>query len=422
MGFGEYGQDPEYSLLILLVFGAALAQLLLTVEDITERRYGICFFDGGLLLGELCWLEFLLGGHGGSAAADGYAARMALCWLIGAVLLGYGLGSYGWIFWNKKHKLSGESIKEGSDNLPDGVCFFGEDGTVRLINRKMLSAGIMLYGKAIQTLEELHGALRCPPAAVACLDREKGLYRFPDGSVLSFVERTFNDVDGSLVTEVVAADVTELYEKQQELNLENERLADANGRLKQMMDNMYEIVREEEILSLKMRIHDDIGYNILAARKALLRQQDMEVIRKSAGLWEKALAILDQANRTPEVPDEWEAMEKRAKELGIKVCLDGPLPADAFLRHLLILSVRECATNCVRHAGGDKVFVSIRPGAESITWVITNSGKAPSDEIIEGGGLSGLRRRLEQEGGTMKVASAPRFALTVTMPLKEDKR
>lgn len=420
MIFDGSGQVPAQSLLMLLFFVTAVVQLLLTVEDIVDRRYGICFFDGGLLLGELCWLGFLITGRG--AAAEGLAARTVLCWLIGAVLAGYALGSYGWIFWDKKHRLSRESIKEGSDNLPDGICFFGEDGAVRLMNRRMLSAGIMLFGKEIQTLEELHQALRRPPATVECLDAEKRLYRFPNGDVLRFAEKTFTDVDGSRVTEVAAANVTELYEKQQELNRENQRLAVANGRLKQMMDNMYDIVREKEILSLKMRIHDDIGHSILSARKALLGQQDLGAIRENAALWEKALTILDQANRMPETPDEWETMEKQAGELGLAICLDGALPEDAFARHLLILSVRECATNCVRHAGGDRLFLSVSSEAGHAVWVITNNGQAPAGAAREGGGLSGLRRRLEQEGGAMEITWAPRFALKVTIPLKEDVR
>lgn len=69
--------------------------------------------------------------------------------------------------------------ERGRDNLPDGICFFDEYGTVRMINRKMMSIGVMLFGKEIQTLDELHGALSHPSSAVECLDGEIALYRFP---------------------------------------------------------------------------------------------------------------------------------------------------------------------------------------------------------------------------------------------------
>ena len=40
-------------------------------------------------------------------------------------------------------------------------------------------------------------------------------------------------------------------------------LADANRRAKRLYDNMPDIVREEEILKMKMRVHDDIGHTCL---------------------------------------------------------------------------------------------------------------------------------------------------------------
>ena len=44
----------------------------------------------------------------------------------------------------------------------------------------------------------------------------------------------------------------------------------------------------------------------------------------------------------------------------------------------------------------------------------------PESEIVEGGGLSTLRRRVERSGGTMTVDSFPAFRLTVTIPKKKE--
>ena len=43
-------------------------------------------------------------------------------------------------------------------------------------------------------------------------------------------------------------------------------------------------------------------------------------------------------------------------------------------------------------------------------------GKIPERQIVEGGGLSTLRRRIERAGGRMVVQSFPKFQLTVTVP------
>jgi len=411
--------NMQQTLLTLFMFAVLLPQLFLTIEDAADRRCTRFFVDGFLLLAELFYLAVLFAVEDGVRSVRFFRFPVMYLWILEAVLFIYaGLG-YIRRMRSTKYVLSRKSIKEGSDNLPDGICFFDERGTVRLINRKMMSIGVMLFGKEIQTLDELHTALSNPLVAVERLDKAVSLYRFPDGTVRRFAERTITDRDGETVTEVIATDVTELYVKQAELNVENARLADVNRRMKWLLDNMSDIVREEEILSMKIRVHDEIGHGILSAKKVLLQQQDIAVIREKAALWETAVDLLYRANNMPPFPDEWETVEACAEDLGVEIELDGEMPEQIFQRHLLILAVRECLTNCVRHAGGSRIFVALDSGEEGIACVITNNGIAPKGNIIEGGGLSGLRRRIEREGGTMKLQSSPRFSLTVTLPSRE---
>ena len=112
------------------------------------------------------------------------------------------------------------SIRESFDNLPVAVCFFDKRGVVRLMNRRMLSVGAELLGSGVQTLEELHRALDNPPESIERLDAEMGVYKFPSGTVLRFVERQITDKSGGSYTEVTASDVTRLVTLQQELRKE----------------------------------------------------------------------------------------------------------------------------------------------------------------------------------------------------------
>lgn len=407
----------QQTLLTLLLFGTALLQLFLVIEDVAEQRYLCVLFDCVMMAGELIFAGILF------AAMDGVyhlAVCVAVLWIMEAGLLVYAAVRYVRTRRRMRYSLSRESIKEGSDNLPDGICFFDSQGTVQLINRKMMAIFVMLFGREIQTLDELQRALLCPPPEVECLDSVILLYKFPDGTVQRFTESVIADRNGEQITEVTAADVTELYAKQKELNSENSRLADANKRMKWMLDNMNDIVREEEILSMKIRVHDDIGHSILAAKKALMEYQDIAVIRENAALWENAVDTLYRANNMPAVRDEWETVQKRAQDLGVKIVLDGVLPEDAFVRHLLLLAVRECVTNCVRHAGGSSVFVKVSGGGKQTECEITNNGRAPRQPVVEGGGLSGLRRRIERQGGMIELVSSPRFVLRIVLPAKEE--
>ena len=312
------------------------------------------------------------------------------------------------------------SVKDAFDNMPIAVCFFDKHGRVRLINRRMSKVSIMLLGSEIQTLTELHNALETPSKQISVTDGTVPLYNFPDGKTLRFEEKTVTDSDGASFVQVTAADVTELAKRQAELRRENEQLSEANRRARQLYENMAEIVREEEILSMKMRVHDDIGHSILSARRALLSNEDIEAVRSNAAVWEKSIELLHHANNMPDQPDPMEYAEKRAEALGVKLVVNGDLPNSPKLRYLFSLAVRECVTNCVRHANGNEVCVTVSADRDGYTAILTNNGREPDGKITEGGGLSALRRRIEENNGNMTVHSFPRFALTVS--LKDDEK
>lgn len=409
----------QQTVLILLLLGTALLQMYVAIEDAVYQHYLNILLDSALLTAELFYVKTLFEDGGWIAVRNQFADEVVFLWITAAGLLLFAAVRFINIRVQMRNFLSRESIKEGSDNLPDGICYFDEYGTVRMINKKMMSIGMLLFGKEIQTLDELHRALSAPQSGVECLDREKALYHFPDGTIHRFTESAIADWDGKHITEVIVADVTALCEKQKELHRENIRLAGINRRIKWMLDNMSDIVREKEILSMKIRVHDDIGHSILAAKKALVEHQDITVIRESAALWEAAADLLDRANHMPAAADEWQTVESRAKELGVTIVFDGALPQQDLVRHLLLLAIRECVTNCVRHAGGNRVFVEIADDGTQTVCAITNNGRPPQQEVVEGSGLSGLRRRIEWEGGTMKLTDSPRFVLRVILPARE---
>lgn len=314
-----------------------------------------------------------------------------------------------------------KAIKESFDTLPMAVCFFDGDGIARLVNRRMLEVSEQLLGSGAQTLCELMAALEKPPEGIEPLEGGKSVYRFPDGRVLRFCESKVTDPYGNAYTEVTASDVTELIELQNELKAENASLEDANRRIRELSRAMPELIREEETLAMKMRVHDDIGHTILAVRQALRCGFDMETIRESAAEWERSIDLLRRAGRADDCGDPIEYARGRAEQLGVDVITEGELPTDEPRRHLLGLAIRECASNAVKHAGASHIYVMCKKTDDTLEACVTNDGTAPLGKIREGGGLSGIRRRTEEAGGVMNTRSAPRFMLTLAMPEKHEK-
>lgn len=311
------------------------------------------------------------------------------------------------------------AIKESFDNLPTAVCIFDRKGLVRMMNRRMLAVGALLLGSGIQTLPELREALRCPPPGVTADGEAPGVYHFPDGSALRFSEREIADGDGQPFTEVTACDVSELMAVRARLRQENERLSRANRRLRKLGEDMADIVRQEEILNMKIRVHDDVGYSLLGVRRAYWEGNDVETLHKLAEQWRTTIRLL-HADRPDLSDDPIFRAKARAGELGAEVILQGTFPEEKTIRALFALAIREATSNCLRHAGGRHVFADSDLETACAVLTLTNDGKVPTGPIREGGGLTGLRRRVERLGGEMKVRALPRFVLEIAVPEKEE--
>ena len=76
-----------------------------------------------------------------------------------------------------------------------------------------------------------------------------------------------------------------------------------------------------------------------------------------------------------------------AEVIGVKVNISGELPEQEELRRVMILAMRECLTNSVRHAGATTLHITIEKKEDSISVKITNDGRPPESEVVPKGGL-----------------------------------
>lgn len=190
--------------------------------------------------------------------------------------------------------------------------------------------------------------------------------------------------------------------------------------MRRLFEQMPEIIRQEETLAMKLRVHDDIGHSILAVRRALIRQAGLEELRASAALWEQSIAVLYRSNRITASPEPMKVAVRRAAEMGVRVLTEGKPPESRSFCETVSLAIRECAANCARHAGGTELYVRFQPMCGRADVFLTNNGAAPKEKITEGGGLSMLRQRIEEAGGKMEIQSIPRFKLMLSLPEKEE--
>ena len=336
-----------------------------------------------------------------------------------------------------RDKLSPGSVKESLDALPDGVCFFSEDGRILLSNRRMQHISSDITGIGILNGEKLW---RCIEEKSVKTDVSDGLVILTSDSKVWNVRRSEIEAEGNRINEIVALDVTEQYELRRELEERNERLNSVNERLRIFSRDMSRLTAEKELLDAKIKVHDDLGRSLLAFRAYLTAEPSKRDRSKLLPLWRYVISVMKKET----VPsEEWDAIEKTAESLHIQIEINGDLPAgladlpvSGEVRSAIMAAIRECLTNTARHARGDRLFVLIKCGAEQgadhastsgsssasgtapcddaphgIRIEITNNGRAPLVPIQEAGGLSNLRHMVEREGGIMTIESSPQFLL-----------
>ena len=315
-----------------------------------------------------------------------------------------------------RQRVTRASIKEGMDDLPMAGCYFTERGTVKLCNRQMLRLFHAMTGRDLQTLEELRTALAdCPDRGIGRL--RDGGYIFPDGSVWYYAERETAAADGRRYTEAILTSGTELSAANGELERDNRELLRVNEKLQRMYARAEDRIREREYLTFKMKIHDDIGQSLSVLREALRSGagEDLERQLKKLSLAAGTLVYSPHAGSG----DPYDALLAQAAELGVEIKLDGMLPMEPAIYDLVVRAIRECLTNCVRHAHGTAVFVRIAGIPQGYTVTITNDGQRPQGPIREGGGLATLRRSIESAGGEMALSYYPEFLLRFTLTREE---
>lgn len=186
---------------------------------------------------------------------------------------------------------------------------------------------------------------------------------------------------------------------------------------------------ERERSRIAKDIHDDLGANL--TQIVFLSQRAESAVQNPSEIEHWLHQIPATARRTIQSLDEivWavnpkhDSLESLANYLsqfaqehaglaGIRCVLDVPmvLPAmelSAEVRHNLLLAAREALQNVVAHAKATEVSVSLALGEQKLVVVIADNGGGFDAEQIppDRNGLSNMRRRMADIGGTLEVES-----------------
>lgn len=317
-----------------------------------------------------------------------------------------------------RRTLSAQSVCEGLDKLPDGICYSLSNGFPRLVNNRMMGISHAAFGEGVADARRLNRRMQAGELQPGCRleeDEAGAFLLLPDETAWRLEQREIT-VNGEPLTETVAFDATQRHRALRELHRRNLQLEAANRRLRQYLNELDSAVREREVLEAKIRLHNKLGQCLLVIRGYLedvdsTRRAVTDQLRQTVGLLQNDVPDSEPADRL-------EALLKAAKVIGVDVRIAGRIPPA--LKPVMEIAIHECLTNAVKHAQAHLLNVEITDGPTALEITVTNDGKPPKGPVQEAGGLSNLRVAAEQAGGTMEIESAPAFRLLLRFGAKAE--
>ena len=338
-----------------------------------------------------------------------------LFWLLRAIYMSiYGL--------MKARKMVTEiSIKNAIDTLRTGVLFYESDGNIILCNESMQKLMTGLTGRVRRNGRRFAARMMNGPYPENCTRTSfegQTVCLLPDSTAWMFSENEI-DMRGRRYIQLTASDMTEQWRMTEELQRSRASLQRKSEELKFTIENLQTLCREKELQRAKMRAHDILGQRLSILLSMIHKgtfTEDARFGRISHGLLDELQSVPD----TPQPKEDFGDLRQIFASIGVEIQFDGALPADAERAGVFVEIIRESVANAVRHGFASHIFVHAGQNGEVHFLEISNNGHIPPQTIVEGGGIGGMRKKIEPHGGSLKIKPHPKFTLKVELPGGEE--
>lgn len=342
----------------------------------------------------------------------------AKAFLIGNLLLIFRTVIHTHLVWiNSRSRITRLSIKEAIDRLSDGVLYSNASGKTIIENlsftRILESIGFGGIHRAENLWQRLTSLKNDESITMRMMDGNLML-RLRNSGTWLFSKQTIQ-WKHLKYTQLLALDITAEDIVTMEIEDANARLEIVGRQLAFAMETIEELERGREFLRMRTQIHDLLGQRLSILHQALDNSGSAADL-----MWLKPLladlntVITDTSSDSPE--HEINALKASYCLIGTDIHVHGQLPENEKVAAVLINILRECATNAIRHARARNVTATFSEDDESIRLLVRNDGAPPDGDIVDGGGITGMRFRVRELGGTLEMVCLPEFCLMTNIP------
>ena len=308
------------------------------------------------------------------------------------------------VLYNRRH-ITPNSIIEAFNTSKDGFLYFESDGACILINETMVNIVSIINKEYI-----LNGYDFLNKVKGQTITLENGLtYKFIDKEI-----RISGRNESRPVTELIALDVSELVNKNRELEEDNNKLKALNTELIEYNKNMLEAIHHEEILKAKINIHNEMNELILES-SYLLTNDDKEKKEKILNKWENNALLLFKEAEHHNDDDFIHDLGVLADAIGVKMKCDNysVISKNANLVGLFTHACKEALTNVAKHTNNKEMTIELKKENDVIVMSFINKNNKNTKTIKKGGGLANLEKHIEQLQGKMVIINKEQFILRI---------
>lgn len=301
-----------------------------------------------------------------------------------------------------KSNINYYSLKEALDELKTAVMFESEFNVV-YENLAMKTLLEELNIKQNQSSFEIWKSLKSRENS-KIID-EQNILVFLDKKVYSF------SIIKQSKTQIYAFDITKEYLTTTEIENKQNELKTKQTEILKMIENLDEIERQREVLSLKSKLHDIIGQRLFILHHILdVIDEKTFDLNSVKSLLKTMLDEIDNEDIS-EAQNLQNSIVTAFEMIGFNIEISGEIPKETPKAKALVKIIRECATNAIRHANATKLFVNISYNKIEIF----DNGKFTNQKFIENTGIKGMRLNAETLGGELIISKDIGFKVVIKM-------
>ncbi len=193
-----------------------------------------------------------------------------------------------------------------------------------------------------------------------------------------------------------------------------------------------EVAVEKERNRLAQEIHDTVGHtltiiNSLSRIIKINYSSELGEAEKyvdditsvaSSGITQLRMAVNNIRHCSSSITSGVSSILNAVRDVETELCVQGEESDKyAFCLSAVCDSLRETVTNCLRYSGACRIDVIIKFLESSFEMYVFDNGNG-CDELKEGNGISGIKKRIEEIGGnaTFVSSSGNGFTTTIKIP------